>query len=39
MAPVQCRDQPAQEVSVKKLLLLLVLVALGAAVARKVRAA
>jgi hypothetical protein len=37
--PVQCRHQPAEEVSVKKLLLLLVLVALGAAVARKVRAA
>jgi hypothetical protein len=37
--PVQCRDQPAEEVFVKKLLLLLVLVALGAAVARKVRAA
>jgi hypothetical protein len=38
-APVQCRHQPAEEVIVKKLLLLLVLVALGAAVARKVRAA
>jgi hypothetical protein len=37
--PVQCRDQPAEEVIVKKLLLLLVLVALGAVVARKVRAA
>jgi hypothetical protein len=37
--PIQCRDQPAEEVIVKKLLLLLVLVALGAAVARKVRAA
>jgi hypothetical protein len=37
--PVQCRDQPAEEVIVKKLLLLLVLVALGAAVARKVRTA
>jgi hypothetical protein len=36
---VQCRDQPAEEVIVKKLLLLLVLVALGAVVARKVRAA
>jgi hypothetical protein len=31
--------QPAEEVIVKKFLLLLVLVALGAAVARKVRAA
>jgi hypothetical protein len=31
--------QPAEEVSVKKLLLLLVLVVLGAAVARKVRSA
>jgi hypothetical protein len=37
--PIQCRDQPAEEVIVKKLLLLLVLVALGAAVARKVRSA
>ena len=37
--PVQCRDQSAEEVIVKKLLLLLVLVALGAVVARKVRAA
>ena len=37
--PVQCRDQPAEEVIVKKLLLLLVLVALGAVVAKKVRAA
>jgi hypothetical protein len=38
-APVQSGYQPAEEVIVKKLLLLLVLVALGAAVARKVRAA
>ena len=37
--PVQCADQFAEEVIVKKLLLLLVLVALGAVVARKVRAA
>jgi hypothetical protein len=37
--PVQFRHQPAEEVIVKKLLLLLVLVALGAVVARKVRAA